>query len=167
MARSPIRAKTLTRPDPDMRAVLVGLCLVAACKIGRETTASGLERRWDELDRAERIAFMSDVVEPQMKAEFQAFDPERFAHFDCRTCHGSGVDDGSYALPNPDLPHLFEDHWFRKHRREHPKTVTFMWKKVELGLSRSMGRSVGPKGELDCRTCHVIEDHDPVRGRGE
>ena len=112
------------------------------------------------------MAFMTEVVEPRMKREFQEFDAARFADFGCETCHGSGVGDGSYALPNPELPHLWEAGWFKKHRKEHPETVKFMWKHVEHGLSETMGLSVGPKGELDCRTCHVIEDHDPKRGRG-
>jgi hypothetical protein len=148
---------------PVFRALSLVVFAVAGpgCKVGRETVVDGYDRRWAQLDFGEKMAVMTDVVEPRMRAEFQAFDAERFANFSCETCHGAGASDGTYAMPNPDLPHLWEKGWFKKHRKETPKTVRFMWKDVELTMSDLLGVSTGSGGELACWTCHVVEDHEP------
>ncbi len=138
------------------------LCLsLWSCKVGRETVVQGKDQRWDALSFGDKMTYMTDVVSPEMKRRFQAFDAERFADFSCATCHGSGVDDGTYAMPNPDLPHLREKGFYKEHRKTDPEIVKFMWNGVEKPVAQMLGQSAGHSGELDCWTCHVIDDRHP------
>lgn len=139
-------------------ALSFALATLATCKVGKETTVPGHDVRWRELDFAAKTSYMRDVVTPEMKRTFQAFDAKRFADFGCGTCHGSGHADGTYTMPNPDLPHLREKGFFREHRKAHPATVKFMWKQVEKPLGKLMGLSYGPKGEMECGNCHIVDD---------
>lgn len=61
---------------------------------------------FDELDHSQRIQFMKQVVMPTMAPLFKEHDPERFASFDCRTCHGPSAERGEYHMPNGLLPKL-------------------------------------------------------------
>lgn len=84
---------------------------------------------WDKMDHAERKAYMKQVVMPKMKAEFAAFNPQKFGNMKCITCHGKGAENDSYKMPNPDifkLPRSREgwakaDTSFMKFMREHVK----------------------------------------------
>src|SRR4051812_11958538 len=59
------------------------------------------EAAWQDMTRVQRGRYMKAVVLPAMKELFVGFDPKAFANFNCGTCHGPGVDDGSYKMPNP------------------------------------------------------------------
>lgn len=139
-------------------AALSLLLLLPACKVGKATTVAGHEQRWDELPRADKMAYMVDVVEPQMREAFQAHDATRFAEFDCATCHGEGASDGSFAMPNPQLPHLREAGLFKEHRKAHPDMVKFMWKGVEVPMAEMLGKTAGGGGEFNCHSCHIVDD---------
>jgi hypothetical protein len=141
--------------------VALSLMLLTACKVGRPTVAQGMDQRFVDLTHAQQMEFMARVVVPEMKPRFQAFDAERFSTFGCKTCHGAGADDGSYAMPNPQLPHLRQRGFFKEHRAAHPDTVRFMWKQVEMPMGKLLGMTAGPAGELECGSCHVVDDRDP------
>ncbi len=151
MKRSPIPALTLV-------LLALPLCSALACTTGRETTVAGYDARWDALGTGDKMAHMHAQVEPAMREAFQSFDAERFADFDCQTCHGPGVDDGSYAMPNPALPHLREAGMFKEHRKADPEISKFMWKEVELPMADLLGQTAGPKGEFACWSCHIVDD---------
>jgi len=55
------------------------------------------------LDRDQRAMFMEQRVVPAMAPLFRAHDPQRYAAFGCKTCHGDARD---HAMPNPALPKL-------------------------------------------------------------
>jgi hypothetical protein len=55
--------------------------------------------RWAELDREERIAFMTEEVEPTMREIFVDHDAMRFAAFGCPSCHGPDPEGSDYAMP--------------------------------------------------------------------
>lgn len=61
------------------------------------------ELAWRSMSRAQRMTYMEKVVVPEMKPLFVAIDPNRFATFGCRTCHGPTFDDSSFDMPNPEL----------------------------------------------------------------
>jgi hypothetical protein len=73
------------------RVFACGLSIVA-CDDAAATT-------WAELDRTERIAFMTEEVEPTMRELFVARDPERYAGFGCPSCHGPDPEGADYAMP--------------------------------------------------------------------
>jgi hypothetical protein len=136
---------------------LVGL-FVLGCKVGKETTVNGFDKRWDQLSKGDKTTYMIEVVEPQMRKEFQRHFPERFADFGCPTCHGAGADDGTYAMPNPNLPHLRQAGFYREHRKASPQITKFMWNDVDKSMAEMLGKTAGHAGEFDCRSCHIIDD---------
>ncbi len=144
-----------------LTAALAAAAATAACRMGRTTVPEGADRPWDELDRGARAALMAERVLPAMRARFQAFDAQRFADFDCTTCHGSNAEARGYAMPNPDLPVLDPRGLYRKHRKDPAQhaIAEFMWKEVEPAMAKLLGVTYGPKGRLNCATCHP---HDPA-----
>src|SRR5262249_40371833 len=86
-----------------MRRISITACLfIAAC--GGLVACSG-PTAYEEMNFEERRAFMTDVVLPPMTETLVAFDP-KFKGMGCTTCHGSGAENGSFAMPNPELPVL-------------------------------------------------------------
>lgn len=135
-------------------AILLGL---AGCGPKEAVVPEGAEKTWPEMQTAERLEHMSYVVAPRMKALFMEFDKERFSDFGCPTCHGAGAEDGTFAMPNHDLPELHEKGLFKKHRKETPEIAHFMWKEVEPEMATILGL---PKGEggLHCGSCHPMAE---------
>ncbi|MEX1368850.1 MAG: hypothetical protein AB1Z98_37325 [Nannocystaceae bacterium] len=131
---------------------------LCSCKVGRSTTVADTGKRWEELSFDDKTAYMIDVVEPQMREAFVAHDPQRYSDFGCATCHGSGMDDGTYSMPNPELPHLREKSFYREHRKGDPETTRFMWRGVTKPMAKMLGKTAGHSGEVDCAACHVIDD---------
>jgi hypothetical protein len=109
------------------------------------------------MSEEERMAHMTTVVEPRMATLFQQFDAQRFGDFGCRTCHGTGADDGSFAMPNPELPKLDPTLFYREARKEHHAIADFMWKEVEPTMAEVLGLPRGEKG-IDCGSCHILEE---------
>jgi hypothetical protein len=114
----------------------------------------GPEKPWQDMSRADRELYMTTTVLPHMRETFTAFDAERFASFDCETCHVTGAANGDYAMPDPGIPKLSKLHFGRDHQRKHPETVRFMWEHVEPEMDALLG---GPKGlrGFNCRNCHL------------
>jgi len=143
---------------PHLVTLVFVLAGLVGCKLGKVGTPDGASKTWAQMDHAERVDHMAKTVEPRLAAKFREWDAERYADFDCATCHGEGANDGTYAMPNPDLPHLEEKGLFKKHRKEQPEAVKFMWKVVEAEVADAMGLTYGPKGDIACWTCHVVDD---------
>ena len=111
---------------------------------------------WEQMDHAARLAHMTAVVEPKMKQSFQAHDAERFADFGCATCHGPGVEDGTYAMPNPELPVLGRAAYRQDYAKNSREMVRFMWEHVEIETAALLGQKTG-RTRFSCRSCHVRE----------
>lgn len=134
----------------------------AGCgSFGKVKVPEGADKTWEEMSFDDRMALMGSHVNPRMKTVFQEFDGEKFADFGCQTCHGSGASEGTFVMPNPDLPHLKEEGFFKEAREEHPDVVKFMWQDVESNLADAMGVTYGPKGDIACWSCHVVDDREP------
>jgi hypothetical protein len=157
---------------------LLALLLAAACgskSKGPDTTGGGgggeggddanvptgplAAGQWDTLDDETRAKFMKNVVLPDMKAKFQAFDAEEFAEFDCKTCHGSGVDSGKFEMPNPELPALTMAE-IQTPDEDHKAIVEFMSTQVKPGMATLLGVAEysqdNPNG-FGCMHCHTME----------
>ena len=48
---------------------------------------------------------MKQYVLPKAKELFAAFDP-KFGEVTCKTCHGDGVDNHTFKMPNPKIKPL-------------------------------------------------------------
>ncbi len=109
------------------------------------------------MDFDERKSHMHTVVQPRMSAQFQRFDPVRFADFACETCHGDTAIDRRYAMPNPDLPLVDASGIYRKHRKKTPEMAAFMWEEVEPTMAELIGlprHVVRHKRGFHCGNCH-------------
>jgi hypothetical protein len=100
--------------------------------------------KWAELDHDQRAKFMAQVVVPKMKPLFQAFDPKRFAEFDCRTCHGEGAEHDVFRMPNAQLFALPKSREGLK-----PEWVKFMTEQVKPQMTEILGVS-----GFACESCH-------------
>src|SRR6267142_6559142 len=61
---------------------------------------------WPTWSHDKKLAYMKQTVMPAAREIFSGFEPVRFATMTCETCHGQGARDGSYKMPNRDLPHI-------------------------------------------------------------
>lgn len=154
-------------------ACLLAVFLAAACgskSKGPDTGGGGgggdgvptgpLEAgQWETLDDETRAKFMNAVVLPQMKERFQGFDAEEFAEFDCKTCHGSGVDTGTFEMPNPELPALSMEK-IQNPDEDHKAITEFMQAQVKPNMALLLGRPEwspeAPEG-FGCTGCHTME----------
>jgi hypothetical protein len=158
---------------------LLAILLAAACgskSKGPDTTAGGgggegggddanvptgplAAGQWETLDDETRAKFMKAVVLPEMKARFQGFDAEEFAEFDCKTCHGSGVDAGKFEMPNPELPQLTMEK-IQNPDADHKAITEFMGTQVKPGMATLLGlpeySAETPDG-FGCMHCHTME----------
>src|SRR5262249_6221839 len=82
---------------------------------------------WKDMNKEQRVDYMKRVVLPKMKDAFVAFDAKRYADMNCATCHGDGVKDGTFKMPNPKLPKLPADEaGFKKLSESKPEAMKFM-----------------------------------------
>lgn len=142
----------------SIHALVLGLALLPLSSCGPKGMVSapeGYEKLWSEMSEAERMEVMATVVTPKMRKLFQAQDPERFADFGCATCHKGEDKVTDYSMPNPELPTLYTDGFYKKHRKEHGDMVKFMWQKVEPAMGEALGVTYSFGGHIECATCHV------------
>jgi cytochrome c553 len=127
--------------------------------------AAGPPKPWKDMTKAERGKYMKDVVTPQMRPVFQAYDAELFAKFDCSTCHGKDPKGHKFKMPSPDLhalpntPELFMA--ALKAKPSWPKWSKFMSEKVEPQVAALLGKpAFDPKkpdpGAFSCNGCHTL-----------
>jgi hypothetical protein len=118
---------------------------------------------WKDMTKDQRARFMKAVVMPKMKGLFQAFDAKHFEGFTCKTCHGPGLDDKSFEMPNPELPRLpATPEGFQALMKEEPQWVKFMGEQVKPQMATLLGLpEVDPQhpdpGAFGCGNCHASE----------
>jgi hypothetical protein len=143
---------------------LAALFLAAACggkstpttTTGGEGTAVAVlpDVPFDQLDHDQQIQFMKEKVVPTMAPLFQAHDPEEFAEFGCKTCHGPDADKGELDMPNAGLPKLnFADMSKFKQR-----DIEWMSKVIKPKMAELLGEAEyteeHPEG-FGCLHCHT------------
>jgi hypothetical protein len=118
---------------------------------------------WKDMTKEQRGRYMAKVVVPAMAPLFKEHDPARFADFGCATCHGKGVDDHSFTMPNPDilaLPGPDDPASFKPIYEQQPKMVEFMGGKVMPEMAKLLGRPPfdyqrpAPE-QFGCLGCHT------------
>lgn len=110
---------------------------------------------FDKLTREEKVKFMKQKVMPAMKAAFQKFDPEEFASFTCKTCHGKDPVKAKHKMPSPELPKL--DFAAIKAGKEDPKWIEFMSKVVQPQMAKLLNEPEMTKTQegFGCLDCHT------------
>lgn len=125
-----------------------------------ETAETG--SAFDKLDHAGRIKLMKEHVVPEIGAEMTAFDPKRWPKVECKTCHGKSAEDGTFKMPNPDLPQL-DPEWFGPNPPADKKPILeFMETKMKPHMAQILGDKefdpANPKaGGFGCLECHTMK----------
>jgi hypothetical protein len=114
---------------------------------------------WDKWSHEQKLAWMKAGVMPKMGALFHDYDAAKYADPKCGLCHGAGAKDGSFKMPNPDLPKLpTTPDGFKKLATKHAKIFAFMKDKVEPQMAGLLGQQpFDPKtGQgFACYDCHT------------
>ena len=112
------------------------------------------------MGHGQRLAFMKGEVMPTMKAAFAAYDSARYGEMRCTTCHGSKAKEGSFAMPNPELPKLpapNDGAGWEKLAAAKPNAMKFMHQ-VEVDMAHMLGEEPFDmktgKG-FGCFECHT------------
>jgi hypothetical protein len=121
-------------------------------------SASAAPAAWKDMSHEQKLGFMKTVFMPKMKAEFVGFDAKMFEKMNCMTCHGDGAKDGSFKMPNPQLPKLKVDAGFKTEMTKHPAITKFMMEKVVGTAAGTLGLPpYDPKTHegFGCFGCHT------------
>lgn len=114
---------------------------------------------WDNWSHERKLAYMKSAVMPKLGAIFQDFDSKEFAEPKCVLCHGDGVKDGTFTMPNPQLPRLdLTSSGMKALRAKHPKIFDLMTKHVVPTMASLLGEQpFDPKtGQgFGCSECHT------------
>lgn len=135
------------------------LILRSAAVVCLAGCASDDVRTWADLDRDERLAFMTDEVEPTMRAIFQEHDEERWASFGCETCHGADAVDRDYEMPSV-LGALPLENTIEVAEMRNPEMTAFMLDDVFPTMAALLdepkfSETTEPDG-FRCVRCHVV-----------
>jgi hypothetical protein len=123
--------------------------------------AAPKEGEWDTWSHDQKMAYMKTAVMPKMGGLFHDFDGKRYAETKCSLCHGSGAKDGSFKMPNPELPKLdVSPAGMKAVHEKKAAVVEFMAKQVVPNMAQLLGE---PPFDLQthkgfgCMGCHTIK----------
>ncbi len=123
--------------------------------------SSGPTINWAAMSKEQRKDYMKSVVMPQMKETFAGFNADRYRSMTCLTCHGDGVMQGKFTMPNPKLPKLpATPDGFQKLMSEKPAMMQFMATKVKPQMAHLLGMpefTPQTKTGFGCFQCHTKE----------
>jgi mono/diheme cytochrome c family protein len=127
--------------------------------------------KFDDMNHDQRLSFMKNTVLPRMKELFQAFDATEFAEFNCKTCHGSGAEDGTFEMPTPDIEVLpGSEEAFVEYAKEpeHQRFIKFMSEQVKPEMAKLLQEPeydpATGQGEFSCGNCHTFEGQPAPAG---
>jgi hypothetical protein len=114
---------------------------------------------WDKWSKDQKLEYMKTAVMPKMGGLFHDYDAKRYDEPKCALCHGAGVKDGSFKMPNPDLPKLdVTPAGFKTLMTKHAAVFEFMAKQVEPTMASLLGEEpFDPKTMkgFGCLGCHT------------
>lgn len=116
---------------------------------------------WDKWSHDQKLAYMKAAVMPKMKDLFATFNADRYANMNCKTCHGAGAADGSFKMPNPDLPKLpATPAGFQKIAKDPVKGKVMAFMKDQVlptmaGLVGEQPYDPKTKAGFGCMECHT------------
>ncbi len=122
-------------------------------------TEAPMPDAFDDMNRDQRMTFMKTSVMPKMRELFQNYDSARYADFGCVTCHGASAKDGTFKMPNPELPKLpSTPEGFKALGEKNPGAMQFMGKEVKPTMASLLHEEpFDPKtGKgFGCPECHT------------
>lgn len=145
--------------------VVLAIAMLAACGgSSNQDVHAPKDMPFKDMNLAQKTAFMKEVVMPRSKELFVAFDP-KFQDMNCKTCHGDGADDGSFAMPNPKIrPLPSSEEAFMAWMQKEPdmgKWAGFMAQKLTPAMADMLKMTIhNPKtgqGEFGCTACHTLQ----------
>jgi hypothetical protein len=114
---------------------------------------------WDKWSHDQKLEYMKAAVMPKMGGLFHDFDAKRYAEPKCVLCHGSGAKDGSFKMPNPELPKLdLTPAGMKALHAKKAAVVEFMAKQVVPTTAGLLGEQpYDPKTQqgFGCLECHT------------
>jgi hypothetical protein len=114
---------------------------------------------WAKWTHEQKLAYMKSDVMPKMGSLFHEFDAKKYDEPTCMLCHGDGVKDGSFTMPNPGLPKLEATPAAMKAvSAKHPKVAAFMMKQVVPTMTQLLAiPAYDPKTHegFGCFNCHT------------
>jgi hypothetical protein len=121
-------------------------------------------KTYKDLDKKQRGQLMKQYVLPKAKELFAAFDP-KFGEVTCKTCHGDGVKDHTFKMPNPKIKPLpGTEEAFMAWVKQNPdegKWAGFMAQQLTPAMGQILGmKPFDPKtktGEFSCGACHTMK----------
>lgn len=117
------------------------------------------ETPWRDKTREEKLEWMALAVLPRMKTLFVEYDAEKYADFDCKTCHGADMELVDYEMPNA-LFSLSKQDPIEAAREYDAEMTAFMVRTVTPEMARLLDRNVtrAPGGPgFGCLGCHPAE----------
>jgi hypothetical protein len=117
---------------------------------------------WDKWSHDQKLAYMKTAVLPKMGGLFHDFDAKRYAEPKCVLCHGSGAKDGSFKMPNPELPKLdLTPAAMTALKAKKPAVLDFMMNKVKPEMAKLLGEpefDMKTKTGFGCLNCHTPKE---------
>jgi hypothetical protein len=119
---------------------------------------------YKDMDKKQRGAYMKKVVLPKARELFSAFDP-KLPQVGCKTCHGDGVDNHTFKMPNPKIKKLPGTEeafmaWVSKDK-DAARWSKFMGEQLSPEMAKLVGKQpFDPKthtGEFSCANCHTMK----------
>lgn len=114
---------------------------------------------WDRWSHDQKLAYMKSTVMPRMGDVFHDFDAKKFSEPKCTLCHGAGVQDGTFKMPNPALPKLdMTPGGMKALKSKHSKIFALMTRQVVPTMASLLGeqpydRKTGQG--FGCLECHT------------
>jgi hypothetical protein len=117
---------------------------------------------WATWSHEQKLAYMKSGFIDAERTVFASWEPVRFRNLECRNCHGPGVADGTFRLPNPDLPHLAPGaDGFKELAAHEPEVLAFMQKRLVPETARLLGVPAfdfEAHTGFSCYQCHVRQE---------
>jgi hypothetical protein len=119
---------------------------------------------WANWSHEQKLAYMKSTVMPKMGEAFTTYDAKKYAEPKCVLCHGGGVADGTFKMPNPDLPVLDVSPAGIKKMHSDPKkkkVLEFMGKVVVPTMAGLLGEppfDMKTMTGFGCLNCHTKKE---------
>lgn len=156
-AEAPMAATSASAPEAPSAAPAE----VPSAAPAEEAVVGPPKVAWKDMTKPQRAKYMKAAVLPKMRELFTAFDAKAFPEVNCKTCHGKGMEDHSFKMPNPDIAQLPADKaGFMALMKKKPEWVKFMMEKVKPTMTELLGLEAfepeHPKPDaFGCQNCHT------------